>query len=92
MPFCVFLCRFFFVCLTAFPSAVSLCASFLPVCLAAFPSDTPPSFCLSACLSVSLQVMEEKVNTVNVEVATVTPAKGFRMLDPAEVQAIIDRC
>jgi 20S proteasome subunit alpha 5 len=38
------------------------------------------------------QVMEEKISTKNVEVAVVTPADGYQMLDSAEVQIIIDRC
>lgn len=38
------------------------------------------------------QVMEEKISTKNVEVATVTPADGYKMLGAAQVQSIIDQC
>ena len=42
-------------------------------------------------LKILKQVMEEKLNAVNVEVCSITPEKGFRIYSIAEAKAIIDR-
>ena len=44
---------------------------------------------LKLALSVLKQVMEEKVSGTNVEVAAVTPEKGFFRYPQAEVEAVI---
>ncbi|RXG59399.1 Proteasome subunit alpha type-5 [Armadillidium vulgare] len=44
---------------------------------------------LKVALSVLKQVMEEKVSGTNVEVAAVTPSKGFFRYPQAEVEAVI---
>lgn len=41
-------------------------------------------------LTILKQVMEEKINSVNVEVVTVTPDKLYHVLTVEEVQAILD--
>jgi 20S proteasome subunit alpha 5 len=40
-------------------------------------------------LKVLKQVMEEKISSINVEVAVTTPEKGFHILPEPEVSAII---
>jgi 20S proteasome subunit alpha 5 len=40
-------------------------------------------------LTILKQVMEEKLNSTNVEVAVVTPAKNFHMLTKEEVEEAI---
>ena len=42
-------------------------------------------------VDVLKQVMEEKVNSTNVEIASVTPGTGYRLYSADEVQTIIDR-
>ncbi|ORZ36259.1 nucleophile aminohydrolase [Catenaria anguillulae PL171] len=42
-------------------------------------------------LKILKQVMEEKLNAINVEVCSVTPEGGFRIYKEGEVKAIIDR-
>lgn len=44
---------------------------------------------LKTALSILKQVMEEKLNSTNVEVATVTPSRNFHMFSKEEVEAII---
>ena len=41
-------------------------------------------------LKVLKQVMEEKVNSVNVQLCSVTPEKGFRIYSEDEVNEIIN--
>jgi len=41
-------------------------------------------------LSILKQVMEEKLNATNVEVAFVTPAEGYHLLDENELKQIVD--
>ncbi len=41
-------------------------------------------------LKVLKQVMEEKLNSTNIELAVVDKAKGFRILKPEEVAPLID--
>ena len=42
-------------------------------------------------LSTLKQVMEEKISTDNIELARVTPEKGFHIATPAEVAKILER-
>ncbi|KAI9183161.1 proteasome component pup2 [Blastocladiella emersonii ATCC 22665] len=42
-------------------------------------------------LKILKQVMEEKLNSINIEVASVTPNKGFRIYAEDEVKAIMER-
>nr|CAG8511618.1 13669_t:CDS:2 [Entrophospora candida]CAG8514114.1 7151_t:CDS:2 [Entrophospora candida] len=42
-------------------------------------------------LKVLKQVMEEKLNNTNVELASVTPEHGFRIYSEAELQIVIER-
>ncbi|CAJ0924573.1 17820_t:CDS:2 [Entrophospora sp. SA101] len=42
-------------------------------------------------LKVLKQVMEEKLNNTNVELASVTPERGFRIYSEAELQIVIER-
>jgi 20S proteasome subunit alpha 5 len=42
-------------------------------------------------LSTLKQVMEEKIGTDNIELARVTPEKGFHIVAPAEVLEILER-
>lgn len=42
-------------------------------------------------LTVLKSVMEEKLNKSNIQVASVTPEKKFRIYSEEELQAIIDR-
>jgi len=42
-------------------------------------------------LKVLKQVMEEKLNNTNVQLAAVTPEQGFRIYSEEELQAVIDR-
>jgi len=44
---------------------------------------------LKSALSILKQVMEEKLNSANVEVATVTPSQNFHMFSKEEVEAVI---
>lgn len=46
---------------------------------------------LKSSLTILKQVMEEKLNSTNVEVSTVTPEKHFHMFSKEEVDAIIQR-
>jgi len=41
-------------------------------------------------LKVLKQVMEEKLNSTNIELALVDKTKGFRILKPAEVAPLIE--
>lgn len=41
-------------------------------------------------LEILKQVMEEKLSSTNVEVATVTVADGYKMMDTAAVEAIVE--
>jgi 20S proteasome subunit alpha 5 len=41
-------------------------------------------------LNTLKQVMEDKINDTNIEVATVTPEKGYRVLPVAEIKDIIE--
>jgi 20S proteasome subunit alpha 5 len=41
-------------------------------------------------LKVLKQVMEEKLNSTNIELAVVDKAKGFRILKPDEVAPLIE--
>mgnify|MGYP002715482070 CR=1 FL=1 len=40
-------------------------------------------------LNILKQVMEDKLNSTNVEVATVTPDKGYHMFSKEEVEQVI---
>lgn len=42
-------------------------------------------------LKILKQVMEEKLNSVNVQLASITPEKGYRIYSEEEVKVIIDR-
>ena len=42
-------------------------------------------------LKVLKQVMEEKLNNTNVQIAAVTPEHGFRIYSEEELQTVIDR-
>jgi 20S proteasome subunit alpha 5 len=42
-------------------------------------------------LKVLKQVMEEKLTATNIQVATVTPSKGFHICTESELQTIIGR-
>ena len=42
-------------------------------------------------LSTLKQVMEEKISTDNIELARVTPEKGFELVTPEEVGTVLDR-
>mmetsp|Transcript_1099 Transcript_1099/g.1419 ORF Transcript_1099/g.1419 Transcript_1099/m.1419 type:complete len:246 (-) Transcript_1099:93-830(-) len=44
---------------------------------------------LTLALKVLKQVMEEKVDVTNVEVATVTASDGYKLLDPTRLQSVI---
>lgn len=43
---------------------------------------------INAVLTILKQVMEEKLNSTNVEVVTVTPDKLFHMFTKEEVEAV----
>lgn len=43
---------------------------------------------INAVLTILKQVMEEKLNSTNVEVVTVTPGKLFHMFTKEEVEAV----
>jgi 20S proteasome subunit alpha 5 len=42
-------------------------------------------------LTVLKSVMEEKLNKSNVQIASVTPEKNFRVYSEEELQTVIDR-
>ncbi len=44
---------------------------------------------LKSVLTILKQVMEEKLNSTNVEVATVTADKGYHMFTKEELEAVI---
>ena len=56
---------------------------------------TPQSMSLTEAETLALkilkQVMEEKLNAINVEVCSITPGGGFRIYKEEEVKAIIAR-
>lgn len=43
---------------------------------------------INACLTILKQVMEEKLNSSNVEVVTVTPEKLYHLFTKEEVEAV----
>lgn len=47
---------------------------------------------INAVLTILKQVMEEKLNSTNVEVVTVTPGKLFHMFTKEEVEAVSYKC